>query len=255
LSGAHADIALALAGFRAGYSAAEIKVHDVDLRLARGSLTALIGPNGAGKSTLLKGVLGLTPVHTPERVRILGQPLDAVRVRVAYLPQRSEIDWDFPLRAVDVVAMGLYARIGLFRRVGRDARTRAARALDLVGLADAAHTPIGALSGGQRQRVLVARALAQEADLLLLDEPFANVDAQSERTIAEALQRLRAAGATILAVHHDLASVRAHFDDAVVLHGTVRAHGRAGDVLAESAVARVFGFAGADGRAWAGTRA
>ena len=237
MSAVHAGNAVELAGFRAGYSAAEITVHDVDLRLARGSLTALIGPNGAGKSTLLKGMLGLTPVHTPERARFFGQPLDAVRGRVAYLAQRSELDWEFPLRALDVVATGLYARIGLFRRVGREPRARAARALDLVGLADAAQTPIGALSGGQRQRVLVARALAQEADLLLLDEPFANVDAQSERTIAEALQRLRAAGATILAVHHDLASVRAHFDDAVLFQGTVRMHGPVDEVLAEPAAA------------------
>jgi ABC-type Mn2+/Zn2+ transport system ATPase subunit len=243
LSAFDAAPVLALADFHAGYSAAEPVVEHVDLVLRRGTLTALVGPNGAGKTTLLKGMLGLTPVADPARVGFFGCPLDAARDRVAYLPQRSEIDWNFPLCALDVACMGVYRRVGLFRRLGRDARARAERALDLVGLAAAARTPIGELSGGQRQRLLVARALAQDAQLLLLDEPFANVDERSERTIAEVLQRLRGEGCTILAVHHDLATVRAYFDEVVVFNRRVIAHGPAADTLSEATVARVFGLA------------
>ncbi|MEY5032427.1 MAG: hypothetical protein RL354_1458 [Planctomycetota bacterium] len=249
MTAADAAPVLELSGFRAGYSAAEPVVEGVDLALRRGSLTALVGPNGAGKSTLLKGMLGLTPVADAGRVRFFGTTLDAARGRVAYLPQRSEIDWSFPLRALDVACMGLYRRIGLFRRPGRPARVHAEQALELVGLADSARTPIDELSGGQRQRLLVARALAQDAELLLLDEPFANVDERSERTIAEVLQQLRAKGTTILAVHHDLATVRAYFDDAVVFHRRVIAHGPAGRTLSESTVARVFGLSSAAGEA------
>lgn len=236
--------ALELRRFRAGYSAGEIKVHDASFTLARGSMTALVGPNGAGKSTLLKGILGLTPVHDADAVRFLGEPLERARARVAYLPQRSEIDWNFPATALDVVAMGLYRRLGLFRRVGRAARDEARAALGLVGLAGSADTPVGELSGGQRQRVLVARALVQRAELLLLDEPFANVDEVTERTIAEVLQDLRRRhGATILAVHHDLGTVRALFDDAILFNARVLAHGPAADTLADAAVARAYGLA------------
>ena len=199
---------LELRGFSAGYSASEIRVADATFSLARGTMTALVGPNGAGKSTLLKGILRLTPVHDASSVRFFGEPLDRVRSRVAYLPQRSEIDWTFPACALDVVAMGLYRRLGLFRRVGRAARDEALAALALVGLEDAASKPIGELSGGQRQRLLVARALVQRADIVLLDEPFANVDEVTEQAIASVLQKLRGEGTTILAVHHDLGTVR-----------------------------------------------
>ncbi|MGA1225197.1 MAG: metal ABC transporter ATP-binding protein [Phycisphaerales bacterium] len=234
--------ALELDGFDAGYSAGEIRARGVVLRIGRGTMTALIGPNGAGKSTLLKGMLGLTPVHTPDAVRFFGEPLDAARQRVAYLPQRSEIDWDFPLSALDVVLMGLYAEIGLFRRIHRAARARALDALALVGMKELASRPIAALSGGQRQRVLVARALVQRAELLLLDEPFANVDAPTERAIADALRRRCDEGATVLAVHHDLGTVRARFDDAVLFNTTVLAHGPVQDTIDEISIARAYGF-------------
>ncbi len=244
--------ALELRGFRAGYSASEIKVHDASVALARGSMTALVGPNGAGKSTLLKGILGLTPVHDAAAVRFFGEPFERVRERVAYLPQRSEIDWNFPATAADVVAMGLYRRLGLFRRVGRSARAEAREALALVGLADAADAPGGELSGGQRQRVLVARALVQRAELLLLDEPFANVDEVTEHTIARVLQDLRRRdGVTVLAVHHDLGTVRALFEDAVLFNARVLAHGPAGPTLADAPVARAYAAGNPDARAGA----
>jgi manganese/zinc/iron transport system ATP- binding protein len=242
MSAAHRHEPLATTRFSAGYSAAEIRAKDVTLSLARGSLTALVGPNGAGKSTLLKGLLGLTPVHDPDAVRFFGEPLARVRARVAYLPQRSEIDWNFPASALDVVAMGLYARIGLLRRVNHAARTRAREALAAVGLANIERQPVGELSGGQRQRVLVARALVQDAELLLLDEPFANVDEATEHAISAVLRDLRARGATILAVHHDLASVRANFDHAILFNESVIAHGAVTEALDDALVARAYGL-------------
>ncbi len=233
---------LELRGFSAGYSASEMPVADATFSLARGTMTALVGPNGAGKSTLLKGILRLTPVHDASSVRFFGEPLDRVRSRVAYLPQRSEIDWTFPACALDVVAMGLYRRLGLFRRVGRAARDEALAALALVGLEDAASKPIGELSGGQRQRVLVARALVQRADIVLLDEPFANVDEVTEQAIASVLQKLRGEGTTILAVHHDLGTVRSIFEDAILFNIRVLAHGPSRATLADTSVARAYGI-------------
>lgn len=241
--GSDKPAALEMRGFSAGYSTSEIRVHDVSLALAQGSMCALVGPNGAGKSTLLKGILGLVPVHDPAAVRFFGLPLDKARHRVAYLPQRSEIDWNFPARALDVVGMGLYARLGLFTRFNREARSKALAALEMVGLAPLAGRSIAELSGGQRQRLLVARALVQDADLLLLDEPFANVDEATEQTIARVLQDLRADGATVLAVHHDLGSVRSLFDDAILFNARVLAHGPAASVLAEPSVARAYAHA------------
>jgi manganese/zinc/iron transport system ATP- binding protein len=231
---------LRLDRFNAGYSPTELRARDVSFTLAHGSLTALVGPNGAGKSTLLKGMLGLTPVHDPGAVRFFGEPLARARARVAYLPQRAEIDWNFPASALDVVAMGLYARIGLLRRIGGAARSEARAALSSVGLAGAERQPVGELSGGQRQRVLIARALVQRADLLLLDEPFANVDQATERAIAAILRSLSESGATVLAVHHDLGSVRANFDDAILFNERVIAHGPVAMALEEQRVMHAY---------------
>lgn len=249
MSAAREPAPLRLSHFNAGYGASEIRAANVSCSLASGSLTALVGPNGAGKSTLLKGILGLTPVHDAGAVRFFGEPLARVRARVAYLPQRSEIDWDFPASALDVVTMGLYARIGLLKRIGGAAKAEARAALAAVGLAGLERQPVGELSGGQRQRVLIARTLVQRADLLLLDEPFANVDEATERAIATILRGLRDAGATVLAVHHDLGSVRANFDDAVLFNGTLIAHGPAEDVLDEAGIARAYGLPARSGSA------
>lgn len=240
---------LALEGFDAGYGDG-LRIRDARLELGPGALTAIIGPNGAGKSTLLKGILGLTPVHAAARVRFFGTTLAKARARVAYLPQRSEIDWTFPASALEVVTMARYGRRGLFRRVSREDREAARDALAEVGLGDAAGAPVGELSGGQQQRVLVARALAQGAELLLLDEPFANIDAASERRIAEVLRHRRTRGTTILAVHHDLVGVRRDFDDAILVgpraaddrRGTVLLHGPVDAVLDARETAAIYGF-------------
>ena len=205
-----------------------------------GSLTAIVGPNGAGKSTLLKAALGLIPIAAGEAT-FWGRPLKEVRGRVGYVPQRSEVDWDFPVTAGGVVEMGLYREIGWFLPVRAKHRARAAEALDRVGLADYAGRQIARLSGGQQQRVFLARALVQNADLYLMDEPFAGVDAATERAIVELLHDLRSRGKSVLAVHHDLSTVPEYFDRVVLLNKTVRAAGPVGDVFRAETLKEVYG--------------
>jgi manganese/zinc/iron transport system ATP- binding protein len=170
-------------------------------------LVAIVGPNGAGKSTLLKAVLDLIPKASGE-VRIFGHSVSKARGRIAYVPQRASVDWDFPATAADVVAMGLYRRIGWLKPVRSSDRTKALGFLDAVRLSEFADRQIGSLSGGQQQRVFLARALAQQAQLFLLDEPFAGVDAVTEGVMTEVFRKLRDAGSLVVCVHHDLASVK-----------------------------------------------
>ncbi|MDR5653246.1 metal ABC transporter ATP-binding protein [Ruixingdingia sedimenti] len=213
---------------------------DIDLDIPPGVMAAIVGPNGAGKSTLLKAVLGLVrPVAG--HVRIFGLPYAAARRRVAYVPQRSSVDWDFPTTVLDVVMMGLYGRLGWFRRPGRAARDRAMAALEQVAMQDYARRQIAQLSGGQQQRVFIARALVQDADLVILDEPMAGVDAVTERTIVDLLHRLRDAGRTVVVVHHDLQTVERYFDWLVMLNVRVIAQGRVADVYTAENLRRAYG--------------
>ncbi len=186
-------------------------VFSVDMTVVEGSMTAIIGPNGAGKSTLLKAALGVIK-PLAGRAMVHGKPLNGQRHRIAYVPQRASVDWDFPTRVIDVVLMGLYRELGLLRRIKVVHMNKAMACLDRVGMSDFADRQIGQLSGGQQQRVFLARALAQGADLYLLDEPFAGVDAATEKAIIDVLKGLKAAGKTVVAVHHDLATVRDYFD-------------------------------------------
>lgn len=197
---------------------------DVDLDVPTGKLVGIVGPNGAGKSTLIKAVLQLVPTLAGE-IRVFGQPYEDQRSRVGYVPQRESVDWDFPISAVDVVAMGLYGRIGWLRPVRASHRKKALEALDRVGLADFAQRQISQLSGGQQQRVFLARALVQDADLYLMDEPFAAVDAATEAAIVDILKGLRDAGKTALVVHHDLQTVADYFDHVILINGRIIAHG------------------------------
>ncbi len=192
-------------------------VFSVDMTVPAGAMTAIIGPNGAGKSTLLKAALGIvTPLSG--RVQVFGKPLKAQLARVAYVPQRASIDWDFPTRVIDVVLMGLYRELGLLGRVRVHHRTRAMDCLRRVGMEEFAERQIGQLSGGQQQRVFLARALAQEADLYLLDEPFAGVDAATEKAIIAVLKALKQAGKTVVVVHHDLSTVTDYFDQVFLIN-------------------------------------
>jgi manganese/zinc/iron transport system ATP- binding protein len=214
---------------------------DVNWTAPPSGLLAIIGPNGAGKSTLLKAILGLIPSAAGE-VLILGQPVDARRGDVAYVPQRSSVDWDFPATALDVVAMGLYRRIGWLRPVRRPDRAEAREHLATVGLADFADRQIGALSGGQQQRVFLARALAQRARIYLLDEPFAGVDAVTERIMVDVFRRLRADGALVVCVQHDLSAVSAIFDHVLLINGRVIAAGPTPEAFTTDTIARTYGL-------------
>lgn len=197
---------------------------DIDYDAPAGKLIAIIGPNGAGKSTLIKAALELVPL-TDGEVRFFGQPYRSQRKRIGYVPQRTSVDWDFPVSALDVVAMGLYRQIGWFRPVTRPYRQQALAALERVGLGEFANRQISELSGGQQQRVFLARALVQDADFYIMDEPFAGVDAATERAIVELLRELREKGKTAMVVHHDLQTVKEYFDEVLLLNMRLIASG------------------------------
>ena len=212
---------------------------NVDLTVPGACLFGIIGPNGAGKSTLLKAALGLVPLAGGE-VRILGAPLEQVRSRVGYVPQRESVDWDFPVTVTDVVLMGTYARLGWLRRPGPRERSLAAECLDRVGLTDVADRQIGRLSGGQQQRVFLARALAQQADVYFLDEPMAGVDARSQERIFRVLSDLRAEGRLVVIVHHDLRSVAEWFDAVALIDMRLVATGPVAEVLTPENLRRTY---------------
>lgn len=213
---------------------------DVDLDIPRGVLAAVIGPNGAGKSTLVKACLDLVP-RVSGSIRVLGEPYATVRRRVGYVPQRETVDWDFPVSALDVACMGLYGRLGWFRRVRRRDRADAMAALERVGLGDFAHRQISQLSGGQQQRVFLARALVQDADIYFMDEPFASVDAATEEAILDVLQSMRDKGRTVIVVHHDLQTTREYFDWAVLLNTRLVAAGPMDEVFTPERLRRTYG--------------
>ena len=230
---------------------------DVDVTFPAGALSAIVGPNGAGKSTLLKAALGLIPSDAGQTL-IDGRPVRRARDRVAYVPQRDTIDWDFPITVREVVEMGRYAETGWFRRVARSEAALVDECLERVGMGGYRSRQIGQLSGGQRQRVFIARALAQQAPVMLMDEPFAGVDARTEASILGLLSDLRDEGRSIVVVHHDLETVRAAFDWALLLNVRAVAAGPVADVLTPEVVRRAYGAAAAAasaGRredAWAG---
>ncbi|MHA6346706.1 metal ABC transporter ATP-binding protein [Roseivivax sp. CAU 1761] len=220
---AAAEEPLRVAGLSVAYGAAPA-IRDITAGFPGGAMSAIIGPNGAGKSTLLKAALGLVPAAAGE-VRVFGAEVARMRHRIAYVPQRAAIDWDFPASAADVVEMGLYRRSGLFGRMTQALRAEARACLARVGLEEFGDRQIGQLSGGQQQRVFIARALAQRADLYLLDEPLAGVDAATERAVIDVLKALRAEGRTVICVHHDLSTVRAYFDHVLLINGRRIAEG------------------------------
>lgn len=224
----------------------------VSLSVAPGRVCGLLGTNGSGKSTLFKTVLGLVPTDGG-RVRILGRTGAAARRRglVGYVPQSEQVDWAFPVRVRDVVMMGRYGRMGQRRRPRPADREAVEHALDRTHLSDLADRQIGALSGGQRKRAFVARAIAQGADVLLLDEPFAGIDKRSEGRITELLLQLRGEGHTLLVSTHDLAQVPALCDEAVLLQRRVVAQGAPEEVLRPETLMEAFGVhTGEEGTAW-----
>ncbi|UWQ91570.1 metal ABC transporter ATP-binding protein [Aliisedimentitalea scapharcae] len=215
-------------------------VFSVDMTVEPGKMTAIIGPNGAGKSTTLKAALGIIkPVSG--QVQVFGKPLEDQRARIAYVPQRASVDWDFPTRVIDVVLMGLYRELGLLGRLRNRHKARAMECLNRVGMHDFSDRQIGQLSGGQQQRVFLARALAQEADLYLLDEPFAGVDAATEKAIINVLKSLRKSGKTVVVVHHDLATVPEYFDNVFLINTRKVAEGSVATTFTAETLQAAYG--------------
>ncbi|MCC5788354.1 MAG: ABC transporter ATP-binding protein [Opitutales bacterium] len=215
-------------------------IWDIDLDLPEGKLIAVVGPNGAGKSTLLKACLDLIPRVSGD-IRVYGKPYRQQRSLIGYVPQRESVDWDFPVSALEVVTMGVYGSIGWFRPVLRKHRAKAQEALEKVGIGHLAGRQISQLSGGQQQRVFLARALAQEAQLYFMDEPFAAVDAATERAIVALLRELQQQGKTCLVVHHDLATVARYFDHVILLNMRVVAAGPTAEVFHNENLQKTYG--------------
>ena len=213
---------------------------DLNFEVPAGTLTAIVGPNGAGKSTLIKTALGLVQPLTGH-FEFFGQSFREVDGRVSYVPQRASVDWDFPVTALDVVCMGLYRKIGWFRPVRARHRKRAMEALAEVGMQDYAKRQISQLSGGQQQRVFLARALVQDAELFLMDEPLAGVDVATEKTIINTLHRLRDQGRTAMVVHHDLDTVSEYFDRVLLLNQHIIAEGSSEEVMTPEHLKQAYG--------------
>ena len=213
---------------------------DIDLTLPSGAIVGIIGPNGAGKSTLIKSMMGLVEISSGY-VKMFDQDLDEVRSKVSYVPQKESVDWDFPASVMDVVLMGRYGKLGLFHRPRKADKEVALECLRQVDMLDYTKRQISQLSGGQQQRVFLARALAQEADLYFMDEPFAGVDAATEKAIIQLMKTMSRQGKTVVVVHHDLQSAREYFDWAVLLNLRLIASGPADEVLTPALLQETYG--------------
>lgn len=213
---------------------------DFSVTVPQGVMLGIIGPNGAGKTTFIKAILNLIPVAAGV-VQVLGRTVADVRNSIAYVPQRSSVDWDFPITVFDMVLMGCYGKLGWFRRPGVFERAQAHEALVAVGLEMYAHKPINTLSGGQQQRAFLARALMQDAQIYFLDEPFAGVDITTEKIIITLFKKLRDEGKTVIVVHHDLFTASSYFDYVMLLNKTCIACGPTQEVLTSSYLDRAYG--------------
>ncbi|WP_324279517.1 metal ABC transporter ATP-binding protein [Fusobacterium polymorphum] len=202
-----------------------IALENFNLDIEAGSLMALVGPNGAGKSTLIKTILRFLKQITGE-IKINGKTL-------AYVPQRNSVDWDFPTTLFDVVEMGCYGRVGLFKRVSKEEKQKVLKAIEQVGMLDFKDRQISELSGGQQQRAFIARALVQEADIYLMDEPFQGVDSTTEKSIVDILKKLKSEGKTLIVVHHDLQTVPTYFETVTFINKSVIASGKIKEVFTQ----------------------
>lgn len=212
---------------------------DADVDIAENSKTAIVGPNGAGKSTLIKGILNLVKPITGE-VQIMGKPYDKVYKEIAYIPQKESVNWLFPTSVFDVVLMGRYGRLGWLKRPGRHDREIARDAVDRMGLSEFSHRQISELSGGQKQRVFLARAIAEDAKIYFMDEPLQGVDIKTEEAIMKIVDEFISQGKTVIAVHHDLATVPKYFDHVVLLNKRVIAAGKVSEVFTDKNIERTY---------------
>lgn len=213
---------------------------DLDLEVPAGVLMAIVGPNGAGKTTLIKAVLGVIRPAAGS-IKLLGEPIEKMRRRIGYVPQHGSVDWDFPTDVLDVVMMGRYGALGWIKRPGKREKDVALHALEQVGMTAYKHRQISQLSGGQRQRVFIARALVQDADVYLMDEPFQGVDATTEVAIVELLRALRSKGKTVMVVHHDLQTCPEYFDWVTLLNVRKIASGPMSEVFTEANLRKTYG--------------
>jgi len=213
---------------------------DIDLTLPSGAIIGIIGPNGAGKSTMIKAIMNLVELSSGY-VKLFDKTLDQVRTRVSYVPQKESVDWDFPASVIDVVLMGRYGKLGLFARPRKADKEVSMECLRQVDMVEYANRQISQLSGGQQQRVFLARALAQEADLYFMDEPFSGVDAATERAIIDLMKTMSKQGKTVVVVHHDLQSAREYFDWAVLLNLRLIASGPAHEVMTNALLQETYG--------------
>lgn len=214
-------------------------VHDVSFNFEPHKLIGIIGPNGAGKSTMMKATLGLIP-RDKGKVSFAGGDVEAVRKDIAYVPQRSDIDWDFPITVLDTVLIGRYPRLGLFRRPKKADKEFAYACLEKVNMQEFSNRQIAELSGGQQQRVFLARALAQEAEYFFLDEPFVGIDVESEETIIKILKDLRNQGKIVFVVHHDLTKVEAYFDDLILINRELIQAGPVHEVIQPEVMTKAY---------------
>jgi manganese/iron transport system ATP-binding protein/manganese/zinc/iron transport system ATP- binding protein len=212
---------------------------DVSLTIEKGMLVGIIGPNGAGKSTLIKAILGFVKRDVGS-VKILGVSAEKAKGLVAYVPQRGAVDWDFPVRVKEVAMMGRYGSIPWYRNPGEEDWEIVDKSLEMVRMTEFKERQIGQLSGGQQQRVFMARALAQGSEILLLDEPFAGVDAATERAILDVLERAKSSGRTLVVVHHDLATASEYFDRLILIKQRLYAYGPPQAVLQENLLSEVY---------------
>jgi manganese/zinc/iron transport system ATP- binding protein len=213
---------------------------NIDLMLPQGKLIGIIGPNGAGKSTLIKAVMGLLPLSSGY-VKLFDKSINDVRNRISYVPQRESVDWDFPASVMDIVLMGRYGKLGLFKRPRKADRDVALDCLRKVGLESFANRQISQLSGGQQQRTFLARALAQQADIYFMDEPFAGVDAATESAIISLLRTMTEAKKTVIVVHHDLQSVPQYFDWTIMLNTRLVAYGPTDKIFNQHNLQETYG--------------
>ena len=213
---------------------------DIDAVIPEGSLSAIVGPNGAGKSTLLSAILG-TIEPASGWLKIFDKPIEESDEILGFVPQRESVDWDFPVEVLDVVMMGTYRRLGWLRRPGKAQHDWAMECLEAVGMADLQRRQIGELSGGQQQRVFIARALTQDAQIFLMDEPFAGVDAATEDAIRKVLEDLKKRGRTVIIVHHDLQTIEHFFDHVLLLNLRLVASGPTEEIFTQKNLLRTYG--------------
>jgi ABC-type Mn2+/Zn2+ transport system ATPase subunit len=235
----HSNFPISIKGLSVSYGRKRV-LTNIFLNVPAGAIVGVIGPNGAGKSTLFKSILGLIDANAGD-VKVHGQNIEDVRKRLAYVPQKDDVDWTFPATVNDVVLMGRYPHKGIFQSLNKQDREIANDAMRDLSILDLKDRQIGELSGGQQQRVFIARALAQEADLFFLDEPFVGVDMLTEEKIIELLKRLREENKTTLVVHHDLSTVEEYFDHVILLNQRLVAFGKTEDVFTSENVNRTYG--------------